>query len=416
MTASDLLLIYVSFQSPRLQYIMEVMMCILLRQRFLMTNSLEEYKNYEGIKFAYTNENMAGLRFGMTQLLQEVDIRHQNLETVEWKNFNLAFGVPTGAALPFDPFALSFYLISRYEEYQNETQKDEHGRYKIQNSFAYINGFHRKPLVNIIALEIGKLIAKEFPRFLMQTIKFKEIDTYDVDIAYQYRGKTLLRWTGALAKAILKRDTTKAVNLLKTIAGKKVIDPFDTFARHRERAEQSGNKPIHFFLTAAFTKYDRNINYRSPLFRNLVNEIADFSEVGIHPSYYSSEKIQLIQKEKENLEYILNQSITKSRQHFLRFSLPQTFQELIRCGITDDYSLGWTHEVGFRASIAIAYPFYELRKNEKTNLILHPLCLMDRALERVSPYIEEQTQIMRQLLEDVQNVGGEWVILRHNSF
>ena len=49
--------------------------------------------------------------------------------------------------LPFDPFAASFYLISRYEEYL-PCVKDQHDRYPATNSLAYQEGFLQQPVVD----------------------------------------------------------------------------------------------------------------------------------------------------------------------------------------------------------------------------------------------------------------------------
>jgi hypothetical protein len=135
-----------------------------------------------------------------------------------------------------------------------------------------------------------------------------------------------------------------------------------------------------------------------------------FSEIGLHPSYYSSEKTSLIEKEKKQLEKVSQLKITKSRQHFLRFRFPDTFQALIKAGITDDYSLGWRDEAGFRASIAVPYPFFDLVKNEETMLMLHPIALMDSIFNK-----NEEETVLHELREEVKAMGGVLIVLRHNS-
>ncbi|NJO69236.1 MAG: hypothetical protein HC830_08110 [Bacteroidetes bacterium] len=67
--------------------------------------------------------------------------------------------------------------------------------------------------------------------------------------------------------------------------------------------------------------------------------------------------------------------VTKSRQHFLRLKFPGTYHRLMQEGITDDYSMGFHDKPGFRAGIAMPYPFYDLVNEKETTLTVHPLHL-----------------------------------------
>ena len=78
----------------------------------------------------------------------------QNTSCVQWHNLTTFF--QTGGDLPFDVFAASFYLISRYEEYLPH-EKDMYGRYAHENSLAYKERFLQLPLINIWLTELVKL-------------------------------------------------------------------------------------------------------------------------------------------------------------------------------------------------------------------------------------------------------------------
>ncbi len=148
----------------------------------------------------------------------------------------------------------------------------------------------------------------------------------------------------------------------------------------------------------------------------MIKQLKTFSDIGIHPSYHTSENRKLIKREITRLEKISNLKITKSRQHFLRFSMPGTFETLSQNGIGDDYSMGWHDEVGFRASVAIPFPFYNLLQEKTLALNIHPLIIMDGALAKIASTIEEQEQIVREITEELNANGGELTLLRHNSF
>ena len=75
----------------------------------------------------------------------------------EWKGFLCFFRHTSDSDLPFDIFAASFFLVSRYEEYL-EYQPDEYGRYQASSSLAFKNGF-----LGFLSLISGQGNGKGFP-------------------------------------------------------------------------------------------------------------------------------------------------------------------------------------------------------------------------------------------------------------
>jgi len=339
-----------------------------------------------------------------TPLLFEENIAKQNITPEKWQNTTLFFPTKTGH-FSVDIAAVIFFLISRYEEYYEDNTLDKHGRFQCQSSVAYQLGWHRKLMVHRLVLALAEKIKAHYPQFEYKIPQYEEFSTHDVDIAYQYKGKPWWRWCSAVAKALMQFRFEHASNYLKTALGEEIVDPFNNF-----EPENGKNKPIYFILTAPFGKYDKNISLSSKEFKELINILKGFSEIGLHPSYHSSRKTSLIEKERKQLEEISQLKITKSRQHFLRFRFPDTFQALLKAGITDDYSLGWYNEAGFRASIAVPYPFFDLAKNEETKLMLHPLALMDGVFDK-----DEEQAVLNELRDEVSKMGGVFILLTHNS-
>jgi hypothetical protein len=397
------MLIFTPLITPRISYTFRVIFERILNCSVDFTTKVDDFSAAQGPKIAYSSNKIeTPLWVEATSLLFEKNIVKQNIITEKWKEFPLFFPTKNGN-FSIDMPAVIFFLISRYEEYYEDNLLDKHGRFPCRHSVAYQLGWHRKLMVHRLAIALAETIKAHYPQFVYKTPQFVELSTHDVDIAYQYKGKPWWRWCGAMAKAILQCRFQHANNYLKVSFGKEVSDPFDNF-------EPEPTKPIYFILTSNFTKYDKNISPDSTAFRELINHLKNFAEIGIHPSYYSSEKPSLIEKEKKKLEDVSQLVITKSRQHFLRFRFPDTFQELIKEGITDDYSLGWHDEAGFRASIAVPYPFFDLVKNEETQLLLHPLALMDCVFTNAV----EQT-VLIELREEIKAMGGILIVLTHNS-
>ena len=399
------MLIFTPQITHRISYTFRVVFQRILNVPITFTTNIDDFLATKGPKMAYSPQKIdTPIWVEATPLLFEESIVKQNIEEEKWRDTTLFF--PTkGGCFPVDIFAVIFFLISRYEEYYEDNLLDQHGRFQCQNSVAYKLGWHRKLMVHRLALALAEAIKADYPQFEYQTPHYVEFSTHDVDIAYQYKGKSCWRWCAAVAKALLQGRFTHAHNYLKVAVGKEVADPFNNY-----EPETIPNKPIYFILTAPFGKYDKNISISSKEFKELVNRLKEFSEIGIHPSYHSSRKISLIEKEKKKLENISQLTITKSRQHFLRFRFPGTFQALIKAGITDDYSLGWHDDAGFRASIAVPYPFFDLAKNEETKLLLHPLSWMDSVFSK-----DEGQAVLNELRYEVHRTGGVFILLTHNS-
>jgi hypothetical protein len=366
---------------------------------------MDDFLANQDTKMAYSSNKIeTPIWIEATPLLFEENIVKQNIIPEKWENFTLFF--PTkGGVFPVDIPAVIFFLISRYEEYYEDNTLDKHGRFQCQHSVAYKLGWHRKLLVHRLATAIAETLVIHYQNFGYKTTHYEEFSTHDVDISHQYKGKPWWRKCGAVAKAMLLLRFQHACNYLKVAMGKEVADPFDNF-----EPEDSSNTPIYFILTSDFTKYDKNISPKHKAFSELIHRLAKFSEVGLHPSYYSSTKTSLIIKEKKQLEEVSQLKITKSRQHFLRFRFPDTFQALLKAGITDDYSLGWHDEAGFRASIALPYPFFDLIKNEETTLMLHPLAFMDCVFNK-----DSEQAVLNELKEEAKKMGGTFILLTHNS-
>ena len=80
------------------------------------------------------------------------------------KTRNVFFQQVTKSVLPFDIFAASFYLLSRYEEYLPHV-KDDYGRFTASESIAYKNKFLHQPVVDIWAYKLKDVLLERFENF-----------------------------------------------------------------------------------------------------------------------------------------------------------------------------------------------------------------------------------------------------------
>src|SRR5690606_16885198 len=107
--------------------------------------------------------------------------------------------------------------------------------------------------------------------------------------------------------------------------------------------------------------------------------------------------------------------VTKSRQHFLKLSFPETYRNLIDLEITDDYSMGFAAESGFRAGICTPFRFYDLELETETPLIVHPFAFMDGTyIYYKKMRAEDAWNEISQYIEVYKKYGGEFTPIWHN--
>ncbi|HYQ58823.1 MAG TPA: polysaccharide deacetylase family protein, partial [Draconibacterium sp.] len=318
--------------------------------------------------------------------------------------------------LPFDPFAASFYLVSRHEEYVDE-QRDKLGRYPYQNSILAKYNLLQKPIVNIWAHLLAKLLKEKYPTFETEETKFNFISTIDVDNAFAYQNKGILRTTAAWAKSLIQRNTVDYKKRRLVLRGKEK-DPYDTYEYLDSVFRGNEDKVKFFFLVGDYGRYDKNISHTNKQYRTLISETAKKYDVGIHPSFASSKKggKKKVKIEKQRLDEIAGQPITKSRQHYLMLKFPKTYRRLLNAKIEEDYTLGYSAQPGFRGGICTPYYFYDLKQEAVTNLKIIPFNVMDGTLRyymQLPP--EEAFEEIKKIMQEVKNVGGTFVSIWHNE-
>lgn len=409
------MLVYTPHITNRIRYIFDLLLQDDLGLPGNITTDLDFFLQYDQPKLAYNYQPINNVpTIGINGLLQEKGIKNKNITVSKHNNLPVFFETEKEFALPFDVFAASFYLISRYEEYL-PFEPDKHGRFQAEQSFAYKNKFLQKPLVDYYVLMLKDILQQHYPQIKIRERKYKFRPTYDIDSAYAHKNKGLVRNTGSILASIAKGNWQSVSNILQVVFGGKK-DPFDTYDIINEIHIAYQLKPTFFFLVGDYDEYDKNISIHISEFKTLIKSIADNAEVGIHPSYASNKNPALLNKEIQRLSQVLNRDIKKSRQHFLMLRFPNTFNHLLENDITEDYTLCYSSQPGFRASYSKAFFFYDVEREIKTTLKLHSCAFMDATFQyylEVSP--KQSLQYILPIIEELKKVNGTCISLSHNS-
>jgi len=401
--------------TSRFTYTFDLVFNLILAAEYELTSDRESYHATTNAKFSYgTHPVDDGLFLRSSGLLAENDIRPQSVEVGELNSYPALFKVQEPSAIQYDLFSAIFYMVSRYEEYL-PGERDEHGRYCAHQSVASLGGFLELPIADIWAQMIGQLLKEKYPGLVLGERSFRYTNTIDIDNAFAYAGKGGVRTVGGIIKSAIRLDKADLTSRIETLSGKGK-DPYDTYAYMKELATKYNKEVKSFVLLGDYGPYDKNLPHSSAEQIQAVKHMAEFSEVGMHPSYDSAGRVDQVQKEMGRLSEILDRPVKTSRQHYLKLKIPDTYRILINCGIEEDHSMGYSEVLGFRAGTCTPFRFYDLELETSTDLIVYPFALMDRTLnDYLSLSPDEAIKRVEQVAKEVKAVGGTLISIWHNE-
>ncbi len=409
-----MLLIYLLKNTSRCQYVFELIFKEEFGISFQTTSDVKEFEAHEGEKINYSDARISNSFFiKASPLLFESEIKKQEIQVAEKNNLKVVFPNEEDD-LGFDIFSAVFYLVSRYEEYL-PFNADKFGRFKASDTLAFQNNFLQKPMVNIWINAFKKSLNDKFDQLEFKSNAFTAIVTYDIDVAYKFKGRSFGRTLGSALKDVIGFSVQNFKERIQTLLQSKK-DPWDVYDDLQKLIDNNKISSAFFFLLADKSEHDRNLDYQNPAIKKLVNQVKTFSEIGIHPSFHTSSFPEKILIEKERLEKLSAEKINKSRQHYLKFKLPDTFNALLQSGITEDYSMGFPEIPGFRAGTCKPFYFYDLKNDEASSLKIFPVACMDATfiyyLEK-SP--EKSLMEILNLMKEVKKMNGTFIPIFHND-
>lgn len=410
------MLIYTHAITPRVRYIFNVLLTDMMGLNISFTDDKEEFLTQEGPKLNYSLTDLSdGLQFIPGGLLHETGVKDQNITVVENDGGKYFYATKNpNAALHFDAFSASFFLLSRYEECLPHL-RDQYNRFEAKESIAFKHDFLTEPVVDQWLLKLTDIFLQKWPQLSINKRAYSFVSTIDIDNAYAYKNKGLMRTLGAFGRAIFIGNFSEVVERVSVLLGR-TQDPYDTYDFQLEMQKKYDLKTIYFFLVADYGVNDKNVPYYNVEFQSLIKHLADYAKVGIHPGFNSNKNPNKLKTEKKRLETIIHRPVIKSRQHFLILHLPHTYQKLVENDITQDYSMGYAAHTGFRAGTCTPYRFYDLDLETPTELMVYPFAMMEATLKYYMKYnLEESKQHITELVQNVKKVNGTFISLWHNE-
>ncbi|MBT8211357.1 MAG: polysaccharide deacetylase family protein, partial [Eudoraea sp.] len=329
-----------------------------------------------------------------------------------WEGVPCFFRTGERSSLPFDVFAASFFLLSRYEEYLPHV-KDQHGRFPPEECLAYRNNFLKTHVVDQWAFMLLEKLKERFPAMETGKRAYQYTSLIDVTTSHEFAHRGLVRTMAGilldLSRFRLGRIAERIAVLLKAKQ-----DPFNNYGKLIEVHKKTGIQSIFFFQFAEYSTYDKNVSTENNQFRYLIKGEADYSQVSLAASYSSFQDNELLKSEKARLSNVINRSVTYSRMRYNRVDIPHTYQNLVEAEFTDDFTMGFTHEIGFRAGTCTPFHFYDITSEEQQPIKVHPFAFHDYALTQLKSE-EIMIREIDAIYQAVKKVKGEFISVFSNE-
>ncbi len=407
-----MLLVYSHKITPRLKYTFKQIGTRILGIPLRFTTTIEDFIAHDSLKMSYTRQPLGNEIFIRShELLFEQGLNDLDIKVTDWENTKCFFPNGEQSTLPFDIFAASFYLLSRYEEYLPHV-KDEYGRFMAEDSLALKHGFLEQPVVDVWAYKFRDALKAKYPDFEFPERHYTISPIIDVPTAYAYKLKGIIRTAGGTLKDFFSFRFRELYTRYAVLFGLQ-NDPFDTFKYIANKQKQTKFKFVVFFLIGDLSTYDKNINVQKRKFISLIKQVSDYCRIGLKASYFALEDKALLKKEKLRLEAITNSSLSASRQSFSKLNLPESYRNLVELEIPEDYTMGYINHIGFRAGTCTPFFFYDLDYEIQTPLRINTYHLLDHALLKTHSLLDKKLMLNR-LIAEVRQVNGTFVSVFHN--
>lgn len=385
------ILVYTEKITPRIQYVFEFILNEFSGLELSFTDDISFFLASETPKINYSN----------TMISDEIQLSIDSFLYTEEISTEIRFS-------ELNEVGKIFFALSRYEEYLPQ-EKDQHGRVSGKGKV------YKTPFIDKWILEFQQKLKEKYPQLLFKKRTFELVVTCDVDQTWKYKNKGFKRTCGGFLRDLINVDYSEFSKRIRVIFGDEK-DPYDTFDYFKQLKEKYHFQMIFFWLMADYDTFDKNNPVTNTHFQNKIKEVSRWATFGIHPSYASTNQPEKLDLEINRLQNVMNDSIDKSRQHYIKLNLPKTYYNLIQKGITEDYTMAYADETGFRAGTTTPFFWYDLENEAQTNLKVHPFCTMDVSMRNyMGLSINESINEVQRLKSEIQKVNGQMVVLFHNS-
>jgi len=408
-----MLLIFTHKITNRLTYTAKQIFEKILGVEMSFTTKVEDFIKHNGPKMTYSKQPLQNEFFiRSNDLLFEQGINDLEIKVSDWEGLPCFFSSGEKSAIPFDIFSASFFLLSRYEEYLPHV-KDSVGRFPVKESIAYQNNFLELPVVDLWAHKLLEALKERFPDMEMKEKSYGFTSIINVSTSHAYAMRGISRTLGGFLLDLGNLRFRNVWERMSVILRLKK-DPYDNFFELVDIHKKFPIKTMFFFQFAKHSAHDKNVSTNSNRFRYLIKSVADYSVVSLSTSFVSTSDKEVLREEKKQLGNLINRPISYARLRYNKVNVPITYRNLVETEFTDDFSMGYTHEVGFRAGTCTPFYFYDINTEVRQPIKIHPFAMHDYALVKYKSK-EEVFEKMDKVYRSVKQVKGDFILVFSNE-
>lgn len=383
-----MLLVYTHKITPRITYIFTHVFKRVLGIEVGFTTTLETFVAHPEEKMSYTNAPLGNEFFIKSHsLLFDQGIQDVPCEVSSWEELPIFFQQDTPSALPFDLFAAGFYLLTRYEEHLPYVESGFEG-FPAKTSLAYRHKFLKRPLVDLWIQKLKQYMTPVYPDlFPVEGMNRKSPQILvDVIQAYKYKHKSVFRNAVQWVKALFD------LNLWELIEHPLVLmrfrrDPWNVFATDfPELSKSKQAKRMFFFFQFTDVNFrDQGITKHEKYLHYLVKATADYFEVSLLVSQTGRKSLKHFKSERVDFQDQIHHPVTHVRFAKNLRNVNESYKILMAEEIRADYSMGYPDELGYRASTALPFYFFDLANDYETLLRVHPVVATEDWVRKTTP-------------------------------
>ena len=393
-------LVYTHKITPRIRYIFKHIFENMLMINFDLTNEVEIFVEYSGPKLNYSHKPLEDEFFIKSHsLLFEQGITAQKLKLDFWDELPIFFLTNAKSNCPFDIFAASFFLLSRYEEYMPYL-KTNSGNFDSSQSISTKFDFLELPIIDLWVSKFQKQLVSNFHQIVKRKDhKASRKILLEVPLAFRYSNRTFLENLVDFISSIWNLNFKQLIIQILVLIRLK-NDPFDTFDFWKEWFNKSSIKPQVFFVFSQSSSYQVTTSIFNLRFRKIIKKTGDFFSLGLLASVKAQiDSKKQILREKNDFQKLTNRTIFDVRLSNGIVNLRKDYEMLYENEFKNDYSMGYLDRIGFRAGTATPYYFYDVSREFQLSLKLTPIFATEESLKKINnPFPFEKLRAAYEIL------------------
>lgn len=409
-----MLLIYTHRISNRLRYITQQCIENILKLDFELTTSVEDFIKHDGPKITYTKQPLQNEFFIESHpLLFEKGVRAIDITAGDWNDIPIFFGVGEKSKIPFDLFAASFFLLSRYEEILFHV-KNPKNDFKAELSVLHKIDALKRPLIDLWMNAFYLSLQEHFDQISERGSEVNYELSLNVVQAFKYSGRGLMRHlTESLGD--LARFNFNTIKRRFAVWTGRIEDPFLIYNDLINRLESSDIKLRFFFEYSKYLFEDQNISrFRSSLNR-LIKSVADYKTVALSISHLGLQDSNALERERLELTKQIHRPIWYALHSKLNLRMPHYYKRLIDAELRDDFSMGYADKIGFRSGTSSTHFFYDLDVEMVQPLKVHPFVMTNQVFKNRRA-AKQAFSDLRAVVDETQKIGGNLRFVFSNKF